>query len=213
MYHSAVVLLILFSSCSKESFGQFYSLGPGGSVSIPQIHSCCGEIFNGACNNPCFNRPSRRCRFFQKNTIDVSDDLLVLGPRGGKVDLSRYVRGQPRTMVVRLDQRPFVPFEYRTFNCRSIRFIAERFNRIRNFLRTLDFTDPVVRARLSKRLGRALSDRPRVQLLQERLVEKLARANTYRDIDLDEIDGLSNRDVIDLFNTVARAGLNSAFFY
>lgn len=213
MYHSAVVLLILFSSCSKESFGQFYGLGPGGSVSIPQIHSCCGEIFNGVCNNPCFNRPSRRCRFFQKNTIDVSDDLLVLGPRGGKVDLSRYVRGQPRTMVVRLDQRPFVPFEYRTFNCRSIRFIAERFNRIRNFLRTLDFTDPVVRARLSKRLGRALSDRPRVQLLQERLVEKLARANTYRDIDLDEIDGLSNRDVIDLFNTVARAGLNSAFFY
>lgn len=204
-----IVLLFLFSTCLK-SYGQIY--GPRGLISGP-LSNCCGEIFNGVCNNPCLpRRLGPRCNFFQRNTIDVSDDLLLLEPRGGVVDLSRYVRDRPRTIVVRLDQRPFVPFEYTTPNCRRIRFIAERFNRIRNFLRTLDFTDPVVRARLSKRLGTALSDRSRVQTLQERLVEKLTRADTYRDLDLNEIDKLSNRDVIDLFNTVARAGLNSAFF-
>lgn len=207
MYHSAIVLLFLFSTCSKS-----YGHSLRGPISGP-LSNCCGEIFNGVCNNPCSPRLGSRCNFFRRNTIDVSDDLLLLGPRGGVVDLSKYVRDRPSTIVVRLDQRPFVPFEYMTPNCHRIRFTAERFNRIRNFLRGLDFTDPVVRARLSNRLGKALSDRSRVRTVQERLVEKLTRADTYRDLDLNEIDKLSNRDVIDLFNSVVRAGLNSAFFY
>lgn len=210
MYFSAIVLLLLVSGGAKAD--ECCGGRTPSNLALPVVHRCCGEVVYGVCTNPCPPRFSPRCRFFHRRSVDVSNDLLAVGNRGGAVDLSKYLQGvPPRTIVVRVDHRPFLPFEYVSWGCHKTKFTADRYNRIKSFLRTLDFTDPNVRSRLSRRLGEALSDRSRVLSLQEKMVEKLTKAETYRDMDVNDVDRLSNNDVIDLFNAVVKAGLNSAF--
>lgn len=154
---------------------------------------------------------SPQCRFYHSRTIDLSNDLLLLPYAARVIDVSRYLNARPRSLVLQVGPRRFDPYEHFTRNCHKLLFVAKRYNWIRDFARSVDFTDPRVRQRLRDRLGEAVSKQSKILAFEERLAEKLVKMTPYSDKNLDEIDRMSNADVIDLFRTISQLGLNYAF--
>lgn len=154
---------------------------------------------------------SPQCRFYHSRTIDLSNDLLLLPYAARVIDVSRYLNARPRSLVLQVGSRRFAPYEHFTRNCHKLLFVAKRYNWIRDFARSVDFTDPRVRQRLRDRLGKAVSKQSKILAFEERLAEKLVKMTPYSDKNLDEIDRMSNADVIDLFRTISQLGLNYAF--
>jgi hypothetical protein len=154
---------------------------------------------------------SPQCRFYHSRTIDLSNDLLLLPYAARVIDVSRYLNARPRSLVLQVGPRRFAPYEHFTRNCHKLLFVAKRYNWIRDFARSVDFTDPRVRQRLRDRLGKAVSKQSKILAFEERLAEKLVKMTPYSDKNLDEIDRMSNADVIDLFRTISQLGLNYAF--
>lgn len=154
---------------------------------------------------------SPQCRFYHSRTVDLSNDLLLLPYDARVIDVSRYLNARPRSLVLQVGPRRFAPYEHFTRNCHKLLFVAKRYNWIRDFARSVDFTDPRVRQRLRDRLGKAVSKQSKILAFEERLAEKLVKMTPYSDKNLDEIDRMSNADVIDLFRTISQLGLNYAF--
>lgn len=154
---------------------------------------------------------SPQCRFYHSRTVDLSNDLLLLPYDALVIDVSRYLNARPRSLVLQVGPRRFAPYEHFTRNCHKLLFVAKRYNWIRDFARSVDFTDPRVRQRLRDRLGKAVSKQSKILAFEERLAEKLVKMTPYSDKNLDEIDRMSNADVIDLFRTISQLGLNYAF--